>query len=309
MASTIKKPDNRKYTLMIVPHQGKSTVFRLHLPMKFIKPITTAIGILLLAAIMLVANYGQKINIASSEKAELETLRQINVAQKNQIEELSGKTAVLQEDMNRLNQLESDIRKLITSEDDSQTSRSSNRPNMGFNGQGGPVSKPQLEQIASMLQNIQSDLKTKEETLTSLRDTLQERKVRQACTPSIWPANGDVTSRFGWRNAPLGSGSDFHPGIDIANNIGTPISAAADGRVVYSGWYSGYGKLVQIDHGNGIETLYGHCSELIVHEGQTIHKGELIAYMGSTGWSTGSHVHYEVRANGSAVNPASFLNN
>ena len=97
-------------------------------------------------------------------------------------------------------------------------------------------------------------------------------------------------------------------GIDIANDIGTPIVAAADGVVVDSGWNSGgYGYMVDLDHGNGIVTRYAHNSRNAVSVGQVVKKGQLIAYMGSTGFSTGPHVHYEVRVNGKAVNPDRFL--
>jgi murein DD-endopeptidase MepM/ murein hydrolase activator NlpD len=141
-----------------------------------------------------------------------------------------------------------------------------------------------------------------------LRDELLERNAKWAATPSIWPAQGQVTSRFGYRSSPWGEGSDFHPGIDIANDYGTPIVAAAAGKVVFSGWDSGgYGEMVQIDHGNGIVSIYGHASRTVARVGQNVQKGSLIAYMGSTGMSTGTHVHYEVRINGTAVDPSQFL--
>jgi murein DD-endopeptidase MepM/ murein hydrolase activator NlpD len=125
--------------------------------------------------------------------------------------------------------------------------------------------------------------------------------------PSIWPTSGEVTSGFGWRKSPWGGGNEFHPGIDIANIMETPIVATADGKVVQSEWSDGYGNIVKIDHGNGLETLYGHNSRIIVSVGQLVRKGEVISYLGSTGRSTGPHVHYEIRANGTAVDPISFL--
>ena len=125
--------------------------------------------------------------------------------------------------------------------------------------------------------------------------------------PSIWPTGGTVTSGFGWRISPWGEGSEFHQGIDIANSLGTPIVATADGKVVQSGWSGGYGNLVQIDHGNGIATMYGHNSQLVVSDGQQVRKGQIIAYLGSTGRSTGPHVHYEIRVNGKSIDPVGFL--
>ena len=122
--------------------------------------------------------------------------------------------------------------------------------------------------------------------------------------PSIWPTTGEVSSPYGLR----WGGTDFHPGIDIANDMGTPIVATADGVVEYAGWNSGgYGNMVDIDHGNGIMTRYGHASQVVVSTGQQVKRGQLIAYMGSTGFSTGPHVHYEVHVNGQRVNPISYL--
>jgi murein DD-endopeptidase MepM/ murein hydrolase activator NlpD len=99
----------------------------------------------------------------------------------------------------------------------------------------------------------------------------------------------------------------LHPGIDIATSMGTPIFATADGEVVQSGWSGGYGNIVQINHGNGIETIYGHNSRVIVNAGQYVKKGQIICYSGNTGRSTGPHLHYEIRVNGTAVDPIRFL--
>jgi len=126
-------------------------------------------------------------------------------------------------------------------------------------------------------------------------------------TPSIWPARGTVTSGFGWRISPFGDGNELHAGIDIAYTMGAPVVATADGEVVVSGPAGGYGNLVQINHGNGISTLYGHNSQLAVNVGQTVKKGQVIAYAGSTGKSTGPHVHYEVRVNNTPIDPTKYL--
>jgi len=128
-----------------------------------------------------------------------------------------------------------------------------------------------------------------------------------AATPSIWPTSGSISSGFGWRNAPMEGASETHQGIDIASNTGTPVVATADGKVVKSGWSEGYGNIVQIDHGNGLETIYGHNSQIVATIGQNVKKGQLIAYIGSTGVSTGPHLHYEVRVNNNAVDPMKFL--
>jgi murein DD-endopeptidase MepM/ murein hydrolase activator NlpD len=117
----------------------------------------------------------------------------------------------------------------------------------------------------------------------------------------IWPVHGPVTSGFGWRWGRM------HEGIDIAVPSGTPVAAAASGTVITAGWLGGYGNLVVIDHGNGLATAYGHNSSVTVGAGQSVAQGQVIAYSGSTGHSTGPHVHFEVRVNGSAVDPLGYL--
>ena len=122
-----------------------------------------------------------------------------------------------------------------------------------------------------------------------------------------WPCNGSITSRFGYRNLNLRGASNYHKGIDIANRYGTSIYASDGGTVTYSGWMSGYGYLIIIDHGNGYQTYYGHNSSLVASKGEKVHKGQLIARMGSTGRSTGNHCHFGIKLNGTFLNPLNYL--
>ena len=122
-----------------------------------------------------------------------------------------------------------------------------------------------------------------------------------------WPCNGTLTSYFGRRNTGIRGASTYHEGIDIANSYGTAIYAADGGTVSYSGWMSGYGYLVIIDHGNGYQTYYGHNSSLIVSVGEHVYKGQQIARMGSTGISSGNHCHFGIKINGTFVNPLNYL--
>jgi murein DD-endopeptidase MepM/ murein hydrolase activator NlpD len=128
--------------------------------------------------------------------------------------------------------------------------------------------------------------------------------------PSDKPVKTEVsfTSGFGVRSDPFHAGAAMHPGIDLAGQYGTPIYATADGTVLRAGWNSGgYGNLVELDHGRGITTRYGHMSAILVHEGEHVTRGEQIGRMGSTGRSTGNHLHYEVRIDGRPVNPIPFM--
>ncbi|MBA3412712.1 MAG: M23 family metallopeptidase, partial [Actinobacteria bacterium] len=117
----------------------------------------------------------------------------------------------------------------------------------------------------------------------------------------VWPVHGVLTSGFGWRWGRM------HEGIDLAVASGTPVVASAAGTVIVAGWLGGYGNLVVVDHGNGVSTAYGHNTSVTVGVGQSVAQGQLIAYSGNTGHSTGPHVHFEVRINGSPVDPLGYL--
>jgi murein DD-endopeptidase MepM/ murein hydrolase activator NlpD len=125
--------------------------------------------------------------------------------------------------------------------------------------------------------------------------------------PSLWPVNGVMRSSFGGRSDPFSGEGAFHTGIDIQANVGTDVHATADGVVIGAGWSGRYGKLVIVDHGNGLETYYAHLSHFLVVPGQEVRRNEIIALSGGTGHVTGPHLHYEVRVAGTAVNPYKYL--
>lgn len=141
-------------------------------------------------------------------------------------------------------------------------------------------------------------------------DTEPTKKVPvvRACAPSIYPAFGNIFSCFEFLVSPITNEIEFHTGIDLANEAGTPIYATASGVIVKAKYESGYGKFIRIDHQNGYETLYGHMSSFKVREGDVVKKGQIIGFMGSTGQSTGPHVHYEVWAGGVKADPMNYLN-
>ena len=147
----------------------------------------------------------------------------------------------------------------------------------------------------------------REQGVLELWEALQDRSALLSATPSTKPANGWYTSRFGYRLSPYTDKPMMHEGLDIAAAPGTPVFATADGTVTFAGYDAGYGKLVIIDHGYGVETRYGHNSEIHVTAGEKVRHGERIAAVGSTGRSTGPHVHYEVRVNGQPVDPINYI--
>jgi murein DD-endopeptidase MepM/ murein hydrolase activator NlpD len=128
-----------------------------------------------------------------------------------------------------------------------------------------------------------------------------------AMLTGFWPVDGRITCPYGFRRDPFSGEGAYHTGMDMSAPPGTAVSAAADGTVEQAGWSSGYGQLVVIDHGNGYETYYGHLSRVDVIEGQSIRQGEKVGAVGSSGRSTGPHLHYEVRVGGVPINPYRFL--
>jgi murein DD-endopeptidase MepM/ murein hydrolase activator NlpD len=130
---------------------------------------------------------------------------------------------------------------------------------------------------------------------------------RLAAAPSLWPIEGPVTGSFGERIDPFNGEGAFHTGIDISSPTGTPIMAPADGIVIATSFVNGYGRAIIIDHGYGMSTLYGHLSGFAVAERESVHRGDVIGFVGSSGRSTGSHLHYEVRIHNTPVNPHKYL--
>ena len=150
----------------------------------------------------------------------------------------------------------------------------------------------EVDALAQVSAQLSSRIQTSQSSATP---------VRPSGGGLMWPVSGPVTSPFGWRWGRM------HEGIDIAVPTGTPVHAAASGRIIIAGWMGGYGNLVVIDHGGGLSTAYGHNSSFAAGVGGSVSQGQVVAYAGSTGHSTGSHVHFEVRVNGSPVDPLGYL--
>ncbi len=136
---------------------------------------------------------------------------------------------------------------------------------------------------------------------------LEEMRAFEKALPTSWPTTGMPSSGFGWRRSPFNRRWKFHSGLDIANDRGTPIRAPSSGRVVTAEYHAGYGRMIVIDHGFGVNTLYGHCQTLRVAVGDYVQRGDVIATMGNTGQSTGPHLHFEVHQDGHPVDPLTYL--
>lgn len=181
----------------------------------------------------------------------------------------------------------------------------------GYAGQGGP-SDMGLAEMLDVLEvqnrNISQQIDGKKASMKELLAAMEKRSNSLNSFPDLWPGEGGViSSAYGGRTAPVGGGYDWHQGIDIAVDFGTPVYAAAAGTVEQAGWNGGYGRYVRLDHGNGYETAYGHMSGIAVAAGETVRKGEIIGFVGSSGYSTGPHIHFEVLVDGQYVDPMYML--
>jgi len=146
-----------------------------------------------------------------------------------------------------------------------------------------------------------------DQRLQRIRHGVALREALSDATPNMWPADGWLSATYGYREDPFTGERDYHPAIDISTRSGQPVYATATGRVTEAGRNGDYGKLIQIAHGFGLVTRYGHLADYAVEVGETVQRGDIIGYVGSTGRATGSHVHYEVLVNGRTLNPLRLL--
>jgi len=166
-----------------------------------------------------------------------------------------------------------------------------------------------LREMHEQVDNLHLATSNQKTGFSSLLEALEGQKNLLACTPAIRPVKGWMTSRFGYRKSPFTGRRELHKGLDIANREGTQIIAPADGIVKFTGRKGLLGKAIDIDHGHGMVTRYGHLKEILKKRGEQVKRGDIIAEMGDTGRSTGSHLHYEVHLNGVPVNPIKYILN
>lgn len=159
------------------------------------------------------------------------------------------------------------------------------------------------------LDDLNTEISLQAQDKAELYKFLENQKSILACTPSVWPVKGWVSSGFGYRISPFTNEKEFHGGLDISTRMGAPIIAPADGIVSSTGQHYGYGKILYINHGNGLKTKYAHLSESLVKKGQYVKRGQKIALVGKSGRTTGPHLHYEVHLKDVPVNPLRYILN
>lgn len=298
---------NQHFTFWLIPADGQH-VARKHVKKAHIKYAFTGIASVVIALGIALGVLGHMAIQNEAQKQELAEYKQTKQEQAQKIQELQQMAEKNQKQLAYLSKLEDQVRSQMEKSGAQLPPKSDASV---YAGKGG-ASLGSASEVNVMLEqekNISLQAKAKAEDLQRLIGAIENENYRRDVTPSQWPTDGGyISSPFGGRPNPFsGYGSDWHPGIDIAVDYGTPVYASAAGYVQQSGWYGGYGKYIRLSHDFGYETAYGHMSRLAVSAGSFVKKGEVIGYVGSTGYSTGPHLHFEVLKYGEQVNPSSLM--
>jgi murein DD-endopeptidase MepM/ murein hydrolase activator NlpD len=186
----------------------------------------------------------------------------------------------------------------------------SDQPNPSRSGQvgiGRVIGGNEEAETYILVQDIKTSFARKEKELEDMLAQVKNDQAYFRALPNQWPVNGEISSNYGWRASPWTRKETFHEGIDIKSPVGTEIVAAGDGEVIYADWMPVYGKVAVINHGNGLESKYGHASILLAKKGDKVKKGDVIARVGTTGMSTGPHLHFSITNQGQLLDPLIYL--
>lgn len=308
--------NKRCFTIMIVPHTEEAT-FSLRIPL-FAVQLLVAFLVLVVVAISLLGHSYIK---ASAEAKEAELLRQVNRSQQEEINALALETEKMMDQVRSVDELVDYVTNKLDSEAPELQVQAVNQ---AHEHEGSVVADIHENSAHDSFQRFYSSRSSADgvsdratENLELLQDIIPEKSEtllsvgeyveRSFAKPSIWPCRGRLASGFGMRLIPYSSGYQFHTGVDIIGAHGTQIWASADGKVTFTGYRGSYGNIVIIDHGYSYETYYAHLSDFAVSVGDVVERGQVVGYMGASGRTTGTHLHYEVHYKGSPVNPYNYM--
>ena len=324
--------NKRCFTVMIVPHSEEAT-YSLRIPLYLVQAAVALLALSVTGFCVLGYAYLK----ASAEAREAETLRQLSRAQQEEIDALAVETQRMMEHVHAIDDLvelvterldlgDGELEDFVQNQSAEGSSASASvYGNQAYNSSLPALTPPEgevgtlraydsrhsnsnssggiLDRAVGNLAVLQSVIPDQVEVLDVVGDYMDRAEAK----PSIWPVRGRVISGFGVRSIPYTSGYQFHTGVDIVGSHGTSVWATAPGTVKFASYRGSFGNLVIIDHGYSYETHYAHLADFAVSVGEEVEKGQTIGYMGATGRTTGTHLHYEVHRNGSPVNPANFL--
>jgi murein DD-endopeptidase MepM/ murein hydrolase activator NlpD len=322
---------HERYTLILVTDE-LSPVRRMQLSRRNLR---RAAGAALAVGLLLAVGFVDYVRLRANA-VEVTTLREEATRHRGELATLGGEVGGLALELERLRELERKVRVIANLPGAMREARVPDQPGQGGGDEApdtglapgeapadavseadddlGAMATPDgrmdpaaLARVQSRAQHLASQVPTRKLSLLDLLEGLEGQSQRLASTPAIWPTNGYVTSGYGNRVSPFTGRSQFHAGLDIAADFGTTVVAPARGRVVFAGVNGPFGRMVEIDHGYGLRTHYAHLSKALVKQGQTVERGTSIAAVGSTGRSTGPHLHYGVEVNGRTVDPTNYI--
>ena len=304
-----KQKKKEYFTFMFLPGPNER-VRSLSISKSILKTVFLSLGALLILSLYLIYEY----NDVKDKIWELQSVRQELMQQKAQVQSFALNLLDYKRQMFLLRDLDTKLRRVVSlgPRDKAQQVLGMGGPDeLGIQNLTTMGEKNQEEALKEMhqeLTQLKGAASKQEVSLQLLFEYFEDKRSLYASTPSTWPLRGWITSPFGRRISPFTGIPSFHEGVDIAAKTGTPVMATADGVVVKAGFSTGYGNMVEISHGYGMKTVFGHNSRLNVKAGQWVRRGEVISFVGDTGSSTGPHLHYEVRLNDLPVNPIKYMN-
>ncbi|MDR5659643.1 M23 family metallopeptidase [Serpentinicella sp. ANB-PHB4] len=295
---------NKKLTFMIVPNSTKE-IKQFTISYNFILSLITGGAMLTLALVVLSGGFFYLNNNYQEASQQIIVLQEENQQQKETIAFYNARAEEVDERIERLSHLENKVLDMIGTEQKEKpnnlvVSRSNTRM---------PLLAPTVDVDLENLEDLNDLIETQEKQMNVLINDINEQLDVLEAIPNRKPATGRISSPFGDRIHPVTRRLEFHNGVDIANSRNTNIYAAAGGVVTFSGYNGSYGRMITISHGNGYTSLYAHNNKNLVSVGDRVSKGDLIAKMGSTGRSTGPHVHFEIRLNGEPIDPMTAIEN
>ena len=321
---------NHKFTLMFIPHNN-SDVKSIKIPAILIN----SLAVFGLISLMVVSVLFFKSAKLEAKVVENDELRIVNSIQSEEIKALKEDTQLALQRLEEIRTTDAKVREMVglKVQEDAEETASRDSGGAQYPSRSLPTDTYDLmnttystetslqtfsnkktyglsdiEDIKKMLSLINEGVEEQENVLSTLEKETSDRIRYLAAIPDGRPSSGRITSGYGWRKNPFtGRGSEFHSGVDIASSYGTRIVATGAGKVTFAGYRAGYGYTVVISHGYGYTTMYAHCSSINVRVGQQVTRGALIARMGSSGRSTGPHVHYEITYNGKTINPQTTM--
>jgi murein DD-endopeptidase MepM/ murein hydrolase activator NlpD len=313
----------KSYTILIVS-QKAAQAKKFFLSPLMLKIAAVVLGVIIVVSTFIIYDYV----VYKKQVTELQGLRTETLSQQQEIRSFLEKIALLEEQLNKLKEMEKQVERDLKEINELKKTKKSSPPiprkkTLNETKEAGKEISSLRRETVSILEKerprlislvhqdllgLQRDAFQSELNLNELREFLQEQKSILLSIPSLWPVYGPITSKFGDERPPSPSrGSRFHRGVDISVPPGTPIVAPTDGVVSYVGREWDYGLMICLDHGHGFSTAYGHLKASAVRTGDKVRTGQVIGWVGLSGNSSGPHLHYEVRIQGSPVNPFRYL--